>query len=615
MRSRGKKVAIMAAKDARAPSVWPAVRRLLQVAGRQRVWLVAALACDLLSAAVNIVPMFALARFLDAVSAGNVADFWRYLAIFLGLSVLGLPLSFVRTRALGLFSERTLAELRGRVAASAVVLPINTLESQHSGDLLSLFNADLARLKSLMANDLLQALGQSLRAIGALVYLLLISWQLTLVTTVLMPAVFMLLGKLAGPVSRRSSEMQEELGAANTLAEEALASPLVAKSFNLAGIMSARFGRANARVLGKGLQVARLKAIVDAVSGAMGITPFLILFAYGGYLVITGHMTFGNLMAFTNLLNYVTNPLGSLPPTLTSISEGAGAAERTLALLDEQPERGGGAAAVPPHGAGSAIRFQDLTFTYAREPSAPSAPSMLAGINLEVREGETVALVGPSGGGKSTLLKLLLGFYPLPDGQLFLFGRDLNKWQLAAARAQMAFVAQDTFLFPVSIRENILCGRPTASGEEVQRAARAANIHEFIAALPQGYDTVVGERGARLSGGERQRLALARAVLRDAPILLLDEPTAALDAQAEALVQEALERFMTGRTTLVIAHRLATIRHADRILVIDRGRIMEQGTHEELLARGTLYQELYRRQLAGGDAPADAAQAEGGPHA
>jgi subfamily B ATP-binding cassette protein MsbA/ATP-binding cassette subfamily B protein AbcA/BmrA len=205
------------------------------------------------------------------------------------------------------------------------------------------------------------------------------------------------------------------------------------------------------------------------------------------------------------------------------------------------------------------------------------------------------------------LLKLVLGFYPLEDERLFLFGQDLNLVSLSSARRQMAFVAQDTYLFPVSIAENIACGRPGASQAEIEAAARMANIHEFIVSLPEGYATPVGERGARLSGGQRQRLALARAILRDAPLLLLDEPTSALDTESEALVQEALERFMADRTTIVIAHRLSTIRGADRVLVLDEGRIVEQGSHDELMARQGRYRELYLRQF---DDPGPAAECD-----
>ena len=243
------------------------------------------------------------------------------------------------------------------------------------------------------------------------------------------------------------------------------------------------------------------------------------------------------------------------------------------------------------------MQFEKVSFTYKE-----NEPAVLKDISLDIRKGQTVAIVGPSGGGKSTLIKLILGYYPLSAGNMKLFGHNLNDWKLSAAREQMAFVAQDTYLFPVSIGENIRLGKPGASQSEVESAARMANIHDFITSLPQGYDTPAGEWGSRLSGGQKQRISLARAILKDAPILLLDEPTSALDTESERLVQQALDSFTRAgqpdaRTTVVIAHRLSTIQNADRVLVLSSGEIVEQGTHDELLAKGGLYLDLYRRQF------------------
>jgi subfamily B ATP-binding cassette protein MsbA/ATP-binding cassette subfamily B protein AbcA/BmrA len=311
-------------------------------------------------------------------------------------------------------------------------------------------------------------------------------------------------------------------------------------------------------------------------------------------------------MAFINLLNLISNPLASVPRLFGSLGVAAGGASRVFDLLDQPGERTDGTVTAPVAGVDAAVRLTDVSFGYT-----PDA-KVFDGVSLAVNPGETLAVVGPSGAGKSTLLRLLLGFNEPDSGKIELFGHDLSDWRLTDARRQMSLVSQDTYLFPVTIAENIAYGRPGATQAEVERAARLANIHEFVAGLADGYQTVAGERGARLSGGQRQRIAIARAILKDAPLLLLDEATSALDSESEALVQEALERFMDGRTTLVIAHRLSTIKNADRVVVLDQGRVVEQGTHDQLLAAGGLYQRLYLKQFAEQDAVADAVAVAGG---
>lgn len=577
--------------------IGPSLRRLLKFGGKQSAWLYLALFSELLVTATIILNAVLLRIVFNSVLAGNTAKFWMYIWLSFGLYAPSILSNYLRTWSIGRFSERVLARLRQAVAERSAVLPVSYMEERHSGDMLSVLNADLGKVKTLLANNILDFFAQSVRGIAALVYIISVNWALALVSVVLTPAIFLLINALTRPVARRSEQMQGEIGQVNSVAQDAITGAMVVKAFNLAGIQDERFHQVNAKALKKGIEISRYWAVINGLGFGLSITPFIIALGFGGYLIIDKQITFGAMFAFIQLLNYVVNPLGALPNIIASISEAAGAAQRVFQVLDHPAERQDGMVShsktgISPASPNVAIQFKDVSFAYT------DGNPVLKDIRLDIRQGQTVAIVGPSGGGKSTVLKLILGYYPLPDGRVRLFGDSLNDWRLADARQQMAFVAQDTYLFPVSIGENIRCGKPDASQDEIERAARLANIHDFIAGLPDGYQTSAGEWGARLSGGQKQRIALARAILKDAPILLLDEPTSALDAESEALIQESLSRFTRDRTTVVVAHRLSTIKNADRVLVLDGGQIVEAGTHDELIARGGMYLDLYQRQFA-----------------
>ena len=572
------------------------ILRLLKLAGAQTTWLVLASLFDLLLAALMVINGAILRSLFDAVLAGKRDVFWFCVWLTLGLTVPSTLFSYLRARSTGLFSERTMAKLRRLIADRSTTLPVAYLEERHSADVLSVLNADLDKVKSLLADHFRNFFAQTVYGLGALGYILSINWALTLVSIVLTPLIFMVINYLTQPIAKRSENLQNEIGQVNSIAQDSLAGAMVVKSFNLQEILEGRFRQANYMTVLKGRAIARLWSLVNGVSYGLSITPFIIAFGFGGYLIINKQLTFGGLFAFINLLNFVVNPLSNIPRIIAGINESAGAAQRVFQLVDQPSERQDGEVNQPKAGAPLAVQFDRLSFAYAAERP------VLKNVNLRIPKGQTVAIVGPSGGGKSTVLKLILGFYPQPDDRILLYGDRLKDWRLADARKQMAFMAQDTYLFPVSIGENIRCGKPGASQVEVESAARSAHIHDFIVSLPDGYDTQAGEWGSRLSGGQRQRISLARAILKDAPILLLDEPTSALDAESEALIQEALERFKKAgtaeaRTMVVVAHRLSTIKNANRVVVLDNGEIVDEGTHDELIARGGLYLDLYQRQF------------------
>jgi len=486
----------MARKEKPANPIVPTIQRLLKISGRQRAWLYLALLIDLGLTAVLILNAVFMRKMFEGVQAGQTGLFWSSTWLLLGLAGPSILFNYLRAWSIGLFSERTLTRLRQMIAAHSTVLPVGYLEERHSGDMLSVLNADIGKVKTLLANNFLDFFAQTTRGIAAAVYIISFNWALALVTFVLTPAMFMLVNALTRPIAKRSEEMQAEIGQVNSVAQDVIAGAMVVKSFNLADIQDERFHQANAKALKKGIEISRFWSVINAAGFGLGMAPFIIAMGFGGYLIIDKQMTFGAMFAFINLLNYVVNPLGSIPGIIASLGEASGAAQRVFQILDHAAERQDGAVTRPqadrtPAGRELAIQFKGVSFAYA------DGLPVLKDVHLDIHKGQTVAVVGPSGGGKSTVLKLILGYYPMSDGRVRLFGDSLNDWQLAAARQQMAFVAQDTYLFPVSIGENIRCGKPGATQAEIEQAARLANIHDFIKSLPDGCNTNAREWGAR----------------------------------------------------------------------------------------------------------------------
>jgi ATP-binding cassette subfamily B protein/subfamily B ATP-binding cassette protein MsbA len=427
-----------------------------------------------------------------------------------------------------------------------------------------------------------------------LVVLFTVMWRLdsslALLAIVLTPILGILIRVFDRPMTENTYRQQQLEGEMMALAEQTLTALPAVQAFGREERNDTDFRLLSQRTLQAYLRAIRsqlqFKVGVSAVSAAG--TALVILM--GGFHVMAGALTLGSLLVFLSYLASLYVPIETLAYSSAGFAAAAAGARRVLEVLDseEMVKEAPDAAALPM--VRGHVRFEEVTVGY--EPGRP----VLHEISLEAHPGETVALVGPTGAGKSTLVSLIPRFFDPWSGLVLIDGHDVRTVQLKSLRAQIALVLQEPFLLPLSAAENIAYGRPGATREEVEAAARAANAHEFIARLPEGYDTVLGERGATLSGGERQRLSIARALLKDAPILILDEPTSALDAGTESLLLEALERLMSGRTTFIIAHRLSTIRGADRIVVIENGRAVEQGTHQELIVAGGMYQRFHELQ-------------------
>ncbi|MGD7652832.1 MAG: ABC transporter ATP-binding protein [Verrucomicrobiales bacterium] len=532
-------------------------------------------------------PLDALREGVDAeeVMSGSNAVALKLLAVLALQAFVG----FFRVQGFIRSGESALNRLRTDVFSQLTRLPMAYFHEQRSGALSNRVSADLGVLRETLITTVPQAVRQSVILIGGTVAIFLFTWKLSLIMLASVPVVVLAIAFFGRKVRGYSKAAQDSLEEAGTVMEETVQGIADVKAFTNEGLEARRYGRA-------------LDGFFDVVKrGAMNRGAFLsfVIFAlfgtitfviwHGARMLASGEVTSTNFAAFVLFSVFVGASLGAFPEIVSQMQQAAGAAERLRELFDEKREREGG----DEVGLAGRLAFEGLSFAY---PSRPDV-TVLEDVSFEVNTGERVALVGASGAGKSTAFSLILGFNEARTGRVLFDGRAADELSLKSIRSEIAIVPQEVLLFGGSIRENIAYGRAEASDAEVEVAAKLANAHDFICELPDGYDTLVGPRGTKLSGGQRQRVAIARAVLADPKILLLDEATSALDSESERLVNEALERLMEGRTSLVIAHRLSTVRHADRILVFNHGRIVESGSHDELIAKQGTYRFLVDTQL------------------
>lgn len=541
----------------------------------------------------RVVIAFLIQTVVDAIIAVDQTAFTKgminWVAFYVGFTLVA-PFVFYLWRSA--LAEVT-ANVREMIFRHLNRLPLGYHEAHHSGDALSILTNDLTAAEKAYQDDLLMLAEATAHGLGAVVAMLLLNWQLALLILLSGVAPLIVNALFAGPLRKIGQEVQERLGALSERMGDLLAGYQVVRTFNLGDWIMGRFEQANGQVLSTSLKRVRTEAALASGNEFAGIFNFLAI-VVGAYFAMTGRATFGVMIALIQLSNNVNYFVYTIGGTVSRVQAALAAADRILALLDT-PLEPDSYKALPAQGArpadGALIEFKGVRFGYSDNED------ILNSLSFQVEKGQMVAFAGPSGGGKSTILKLLLGCYPTRHGEISLEGSAINGFRLTELREQFAYVPQDSYLFAGTIYDNIRYGKPEASAEQIEAAAKAAFAHEFISKFPEGYQTVVGERGARLSGGQRQRIAIARALLKNAPILLLDEATSALDSESEQVVQQALEVLMEGRTTLVVAHRFSTILHADSIYVVEDGRLVEQGTHEQLMELDGVYRNLFDIQF------------------
>lgn len=573
------------------------LRGLFPFLAPYRIFLVAALAALIMTAGLSLALPIAVRRVVDGFSVEQASQMDAYFGAAIGIAALLAIFTGLRFYLVTRLGERVVADIRSAVYARVIGMSPAFFERVLTGEVLSRLTTDTTLIQSVIGSSVSVALRNVLMLIGGLIFMLFTSAKLTALVLLIVPAVIVPIIVLGRRVRNLSRESQDRIAESSGSASETLLAAQTVQAYtheaqsrvDFGNLTELAFDAAKARVFNRSIMtVIVIFLIFTGIVGVLWV---------GARDVRSESMTPGELVQFLIYAIMVAGAVASLSETWGALQSAAGATERLNELLtSEDPILDPEAPLAVPSPAEGRISFQDVTFRYPARPEIKA----LDDLSLEIEPGQTVALVGPSGAGKTTIFQLLLRFFDPDEGQITLDGVAVDQMVREEMRKVFALVPQEPVIFATTARENIRFGRPDASDAEVEEAAKAAAAHEFLAKLPDGYDSYVGERGVMLSGGQKQRIAIARAILRDAPVLLLDEATSALDAASELAVQNAVETLSEGRTTIIIAHRLATVKKADRILVLDEGRVVASGTHDALVAEDGLYADLARLQFTDG---------------
>ncbi|MCM3650401.1 ABC transporter ATP-binding protein [Metabacillus litoralis] len=527
----------------------------------------------------------------DAAVQGQFEKLKSLIPIILALICISQFVTYFNTYLESYVTSKIKRDLKEHVLKHIMLLPTNKLSKIRSGDLLTHFTNDINCIDGVIGSNLIYLIQLPLISLAVFFYMLHINWQLSVLSLIIVPIAIIIGGVFGILIRNNSRTIYNKISDINSNLHETFQGLSVIRSFLLERMFAKKFTKQNDEYFNLEMKNARLRGSFYVAGGAISSIAYIISLCLGAFFVSNGTITVGSLLTFVTLMQHLINPLTGLAGLWGSFQSSASAVERISNVLDLQPE----ALDLPTYTKTStlskSIKFQNVNFHYEPETE------IYKQLNLEIPTGQVIAFVGPSGAGKTTLFNLIQGFYQPQSGQILMDDVSISDLSPSVLRSSFASVAQETFLFGGTIKDNLLLARPNITELEMINAAIHANIHGFIMSLPDQYDTEIGERGVRLSGGQKQRLAIARAILKDAPILLLDEATSALDSESEFQVKEALDRLMKNKTTLVIAHRLSTIQHADLIIVMNEGEIVQRGTHQELMSQEGLYRKLTQTQF------------------